>query len=70
MTSLHRTIKLNGKSREVASVTLADVLGELGFGEAKVATAVNGAFVPVAQRDATPLRDGDRVEVVSARQGG
>jgi len=70
MTHAHRQITLNGKPREVSALTLAAALGELGFADVKVATAVNGAFVPAAKRGETRLRDGDRVEVVSARVGG
>ena len=50
--------------------TLADLLAEAGFGGLKVATAVNGDFVPERARAATTLADGDRVEVVAPRQGG
>jgi sulfur carrier protein len=39
-------IVLNGELREVEAVRLSDLLNELGFGQAKVATAVNEAFVP------------------------
>lgn len=50
--------------------TLAAALDELGYGDARVATALNEAFVPAAARAATPLSPGDRVEIVSPRQGG
>jgi sulfur carrier protein len=35
-----------------------------------VAVAVNGAVVPRSTWDAAGLRDGDRVEVLTAAQGG
>lgn len=63
-------IMLNGAAREVAADTLAAALEELGLGGAKVATAVNEAFVPAAQRASTQLSDGDRVEVLAPMQGG
>ena len=63
-------IRLNDTPTEVQSATLADVLAELGYGDAKVATAVNGDFVPVALREDTTLSPGDRIEVVAPRQGG
>ncbi|MAU52974.1 MAG: thiamine biosynthesis protein ThiS [Roseovarius sp.] len=63
-------ITVNGTPRETGAATLAALLEELGHGGAKVATAVNEGFVPAAQRAATPLRDGDRVEIVAPRQGG
>ena len=64
------TIVLNGESREVARGTLSDVLSELGYGTATVATAVNGAFVSAASRASTTLNAGDAVEVLTPRQGG
>ncbi|GGB23491.1 sulfur carrier protein ThiS [Allosediminivita pacifica] len=63
-------ITLNGTPTEVRAETLAAVLDELGYGEAKVATAVNENFVPAAARGQTTLSPGDRVEVVAPRQGG
>ncbi|WCR10481.1 sulfur carrier protein ThiS [Paracoccus stylophorae] len=62
-------IMVNGTATEVQGETLASVLGELGYGDAKIATAVNGDFVPAAARD-VPLAPGDRVEIVAPRQGG
>jgi sulfur carrier protein len=63
-------IFVNGDQREVESGTLALALSALGYGGKKVATAVNGRFVPAPARAATPLGDGDRVEVVAPMQGG
>lgn len=63
-------IKLNGETTEIASVTVAAALDELGYAGAKIATAVNEDFVPVSQREATSLSDGDRLEVVAPMQGG
>lgn len=63
-------ISLNGSAREVRATRLSDMLTELGFAGAIVATAVNGEFVPAARRGGTMLTEGDRVEVVSPQQGG
>jgi len=63
-------IELNGEAREVRSLRLSEALAELGFGEAAVATAVNGAFVPAAARGERALAEGDRLEVLAPRQGG
>ena len=65
-----RRISVNGLSQEVAAATLEDALSELGYGAAKVATALNGAFVPASGRGLAQLADGDRLEVVAARAGG
>ena len=63
-------ISLNGQLRTTEAATLADLLIEAGFGDAKVATAVNGEFVPQRARDTRRLAAGDQIEIVSPRQGG
>ena len=63
-------ISLNGEPREVTTTRLSDVLAELGFADARVATAVNGEFVPASGRHNTELAEGDRIEVVAPQQGG
>ena len=42
----------------------------LDYVEAKVATALNGEFVPARARNAVAVKDGDRIEIVAPRQGG
>ncbi len=64
------TLLLNGEPREVAATTLDQALAELGYAGKVVATAVNGDFVAVRNRDGVTLNDGDRVEVVAPMQGG
>lgn len=64
------TLTLNGQPADHAAATLADLVEELGLGDAKVATALNGAFVPARARPTTVLTSGDRVEIVAPRQGG
>ena len=63
-------ILLNGQPVATDARTLAELCGSLGFGEAKVATAVNGSFVASAKRGLTPLAPKDEVEIVAPRQGG
>lgn len=63
-------IFLNDDVHEVDAATLAAALDTLGFGGRKIATAVNGQFVPATARRATRLTDGDRIEVVAPMQGG
>ena len=63
-------ITLNGAPHEVRSTRLSEVLAELGFADARVATAVNGDFVPATGRARTELGEGDRVEIVAPQQGG
>ncbi len=63
-------IVLNGKPCEVARDRLDRALDELGYQDAKVATAVNGKFIARSLRAETQIRDGDRVEVIAPMQGG
>jgi len=63
-------IIVNGEPLESAAGTLMELLAEQGMAEAKVATAVNEAFVPSGLRAAHVLIEGDRVEIVAPRQGG
>ncbi|HEV2268169.1 MAG TPA: sulfur carrier protein ThiS [Steroidobacteraceae bacterium] len=63
-------ILVNGASREIRAADLFGALEELGYGDAVVATAVNGEFVPTAARATARLADGDRVEVLAPMQGG
>ncbi|QRM32325.1 sulfur carrier protein ThiS [Microvirga sp. VF16] len=63
-------IILNGEEREIEERILSRALGELDFGDAVVATAVNERFVPASQRSAVALNDGDRLEVLAPMQGG
>ncbi|MDX2156557.1 MAG: sulfur carrier protein ThiS [Hyphomicrobiaceae bacterium] len=61
---------VNGEAREASAGSLAALLDELGYGGQKVATALNGDFVPERARAGTRLAPGDRIEIVAPRQGG
>jgi sulfur carrier protein len=61
------TIVFNGRPTDLApEATVADLLLE----HRGVAVALNGEVVPRDRHAATPLTDGDVVEVVTAVQGG
>ncbi|MFG2300678.1 sulfur carrier protein ThiS [Actinacidiphila glaucinigra] len=65
------SVSVNGETREVAEgVTLGGLVAALTAAPSGVAAALNETVVPRAQWPATPLRDGDRVEVLTAVQGG
>jgi thiazole synthase len=66
-------IELNGELRELAGgATLADAALAAGVPADRrgVAVALDGEVVPRGEWDATPLRDGQAVEVLAAIQGG
>lgn len=63
-------ILLNGELYATDAQNLSELCAKLGFAEARIATAVNGSFVPAQTRSATPLREADEVEILAPRQGG
>lgn len=63
-------IVLNGENTDTKARTLAELCEMLGFGDAKIATAVNGDFVPAPGRMAQALAENDNIEIVAPRQGG
>ncbi|WBU64626.1 sulfur carrier protein ThiS [Paracoccus aerodenitrificans] len=63
-------IVVNGTEAEIGATTLQAALKELGYGEARVATAVNEGFIPAAARAERRLTEGDRLEILSPKQGG
>jgi sulfur carrier protein len=64
-------VKLNGERRELPDgATMAEAVAALTDLTRGVAAAVNGDVVTRRSWAATPLRDGDQVEVVTAVQGG
>lgn len=63
-------ISVNGERVETRSSTLAALIDELGHGSNRIATALNGTFVPAGSRASTEVKAGDAIEIVSARQGG
>ena len=64
-------ISVNGEPRRVAPGTALDtVVRSLTAAPSGVAAAVNETVVPRAQWPSTALAEGDRVEVLTAVQGG
>jgi len=62
---------VNGSDHDLPDgATLAALLAALELEGQRVAFEVNGMIVPRSARDAHALRDGDRVEVVTAIGGG
>ncbi|MFE0461915.1 sulfur carrier protein ThiS [Kitasatospora sp. NPDC058965] len=64
-------LTVNGEPRELAGpATLADLVAELTRAAAGVAAAVNETVVPRGAWSDTRLAAGDRVEILTAVQGG
>ncbi|MGA8611891.1 MAG: sulfur carrier protein ThiS [Xanthobacteraceae bacterium] len=67
-----QTIRVNGESEALAATTVEALLAEkaVDTGQRGIAVALNGAVIPRAAWGDTPLKPGDSVEIVRARQGG
>jgi sulfur carrier protein len=68
-------IELNGRQRELEDgATVVDAVvaaaGDADPQRRGIAVALDGEVVPRRSWDETPLADGQRVEVLEARQGG
>ena len=64
-------VTLNGDPRRVgAGATLGALVDDAAGDRRGVAVAVNEEVVPRSRWDATALRPGDRVEILTAAQGG
>ena len=63
-------ITLNGKPRETAAQTLEQLAREENAPARGVAIALEGAVVPRAAWPETPIKTGDRIEIIRAVQGG
>ncbi|MDQ1011314.1 sulfur carrier protein ThiS [Streptomyces sp. PKU-EA00015] len=64
-------VSVNGETRELADRTTLDtVVAALTAAPSGVAAAVNETVVPRSQWAGTRLGDGDRVEILTAVQGG
>lgn len=61
---------VNGEALEASAATLAELLEELQYEGAWLATAVNGELVRAEERPACRLGAEDRIEILSPMQGG
>ena len=64
-------ISLNNEPKQIASDTLlSDALTQWGFGEIKIAVAINSEFVPRSAYTDRQLQDGDQIDIVKPVGGG
>ena len=63
-------LTVNGERQEVAATTVKALLDELEYDGGFLVVAVNHDVVKRTQWDEARLREGDRVEIVTPRQGG
>ena len=67
--SVHVTVNEEPRTLDPGA-TVADLVAALGLGPRRIAVEVNRAVVPRAEYGATPLRDGDAVEIIHFVGGG
>ena len=65
------SLSVNGSPAPLPSpATVAALVADMAAPESGIAVALNGEVVPRSAWDATHLHPGDRVEVLTAAQGG
>ena len=63
------TVTVNGETK-TGYANVLEQLTQMGFDPKRVAVEKNGEIVPRAQYEATPLAEGDKLEVVRFVGGG
>ena len=61
---------VNGEAREIASVRVDALLGELEYEGTHFAIALNFDVLPKSRWAETSLQNGDEIEIITPRQGG
>ena len=72
MSAAQIDLTVNGEPATVAADAIPDLLRALGYDPEQqgVAVAVNAEVVPRSQWAESKIADGDRIEIVGAKQGG
>ena len=64
-------ISLNNEPEQITEQTLlSDALVQWGFGETKIAVAINGEFVPRSTYNERVLQANDQIDIVKPVGGG
>lgn len=63
-------VVINGTPEDISERTLAELCQRYEAEPTTIATAVNGDFINVNDRAALSLQEGDKIEILSPRQGG
>ena len=64
-------ISLNNEPKQIESdILLNDALIQWGFGEIRIAVAINGEFVPRSTYSERQLEAGDQIDIVKPVGGG
>ncbi|MGV8838424.1 sulfur carrier protein ThiS [Cellvibrio sp.] len=64
-------LSVNNESVSLTSKTLlSDALQQWGYGESKIAVAINGEFIPRSTYTERELLNGDQIDIVKPVGGG
>ncbi len=64
-------LSVNNEKKSLANnVLLSDALQQWGYGESKIAVAINGEFVPRSIYTERELLNGDQIDIVKPVGGG
>ena len=65
-------VTLNGEALTLSNILLPEALCELGYDPEQqgIAVAINMSVVPRSEWSETSIVDGDRIDIVGAKQGG
>jgi sulfur carrier protein len=64
-------ISLNNEKKNIdAQTRLSDAILQWGFGDVKIAVAINGEFVPRSTYTLREIVDGDKIDIVTPVGGG
>ncbi len=61
---------VNGEQREISSVRIDALLGELEYEGTHFAIALNYDVLPKSRWAETAINSGDEIEIITPRQGG
>ena len=63
-------VTVNGESRDISSMSVGALLGELDYEGTHFAIALNCDVVPKSRWAETMLKADDEIEIITPRQGG
>lgn len=64
-------LSVNNERKSLTDLTLlSDALQQWGYGESKIAVAINGEFVPRSTYSERTLLNGDQIDIVKPVGGG
>ena len=65
-----KTLTINGAERSLHAATVAGLVEEMGLPAPLVLVELNGLALRKSEWEATPLRTGDRIEILRIAAGG